>query len=590
MADPGTCVDFLSSCKAGFYCPEDGQPGRKCLVCSEQTGYFNSCNCQDSVVTPHCRECAGGVCTVCVDSTYLENGACEDCIPGCERCVDGRTCLACEDGYLMNTATKRCEAVCKMNSECDYGENQFCDQSNKTCKACRNNCEFCLADNVCTQCSSRDHALNHDGTCTTECPNLQNGQYCKNGTAMTCAPGLTSDCKCGFAINCASCTSSGNSCATCVPNTSKDRDGKCLVCAEGYELLNSSCWPKNNVPPVSGTCSSEVSSCRAGYFCDATGTKILLCKPCSAAIKPGQGCYCADGVATADCLSCSGATCATCISGSFLVGGKCERCPVNCAVCANAGTCTTCATGYISDPAGKCVLACKGDKDCKNGVAEFCDRTTGKCASCIQNCQTCGDTSTCKKCKSGYSLVPSAKQCIVSCRSSQDCSGGVSQFCNSATGLCGNCSANCAACASSTVCSSCSAGFVATTSGVCVKGCANLQNGQYCKDAAAASCAEGIDSQCKCGDNVNCATCDLKTVQCEKCLKGILKDESGKCMKCLAGHTLIGSVCQKDPDVPVEDGNKLSGGAIAGIVIAMMVLIGGIGCGVVYYLMKRYKK
>ena len=85
-----------------------------------------------------------------------------------------------------------------------------------------------------------------------------------------------------------------------------------------------------------------------------------------------------------------------CGSGNYgdPITGRCLGCGVNCDVCDDVDTCTTCASGYvISD--GACL------DTCPDNSLLFTDT----CSNCTLGCATCDTVTTnCTSCVSGYYL------------------------------------------------------------------------------------------------------------------------------------------------------------------------------------------
>ncbi|KAH0576031.1 Cysteine-rich membrane protein 2 [Spironucleus salmonicida] len=107
---------------------------------------------------------------------------------------------------------------------------------------------------------------------------------------------------------------------------------------------------------------------------------------------------------------------------------------------------------------------------------------------------------------------------------------------------------------------------------------------QVCEDGTPKSC--GAETQiipCQCTGKVNCFTCPSDNSQCKSCLRSY-KLLKGDCSDCVQGAEMIGEFCIGG--VQEDLNSSLSGGAVAGIVIAIIVVIGGIGGGVFWYIKK----
>ena len=320
------------------------------------------------------------------------------------------------------------------------------------------------------------------------------------------------------------------------------------------------------------TCASKVcTSCANGYFlhkggCYKFGSTVatLICND-PAASSRGRA-TAVDGVCS-ECNATGGffknpaasdATKQSCIACGDEIGADQYKGRSNCAMCtapaaSNSGgiaTCTKCVSPkYLK--AGACIDSCASDN------TEFAkkDVTNGnKCVSCgdaqdaVDGCNTCNYDSgtkkvTCTKCTSNYlKTVDGATTCVTDCGPGffKNDKGGASTNLK----VCSPCAANCLTCADGTAekCTSCTAGthflvVVADGAGKCVS----------------------------CGDETsgvsNCAKCTLPS--------GATKPT---CSECTSGFKLEGGTCVR------TGGNKsgLSTGAIAGISVAAVVVVGGL--------------
>ncbi|KAH0572695.1 Cysteine-rich membrane protein 1 [Spironucleus salmonicida] len=245
MAESGTCQKRENKCKAGFYCPATDDTSANCLACPGQIVFGQGCSCTDNQQTDNCTQCNGPLCTTCFAGTYLKDNTCKKCMKGCIDCKSQDACQKCVEGYVLNTSTNKCMKTCNSNKECIQEQGaQYCDVAAKICKTCKLQCDACETQDFCYFCSGdEDSVTTINGTCTARCSLLSNGQYCKDGTATACAPGLTSDCKCGNSQNCATCAEDTQKCGSCMPNHQMDKDGSCTICISGFEMRGFKCWP-----------------------------------------------------------------------------------------------------------------------------------------------------------------------------------------------------------------------------------------------------------------------------------------------------------------------------------------------------------
>eukprot|EP00702_Spironucleus_salmonicida_P000326 EST41617.1 Cysteine-rich membrane protein 1 [Spironucleus salmonicida] len=176
------------------------------------------------------------------------------------------------------------------------------------------------------------------------------------------------------------------------------------------------------------------------------------------------------------------------------------------------------------------------------------------------------------------------------------------------TKRCVKCADDCSVCSSATFCNVCNWGtHITTIDGRCTPKCDDITDGNYCKNGVATPCAEGIDSACECGLATNCASCNSTLDKCKTCLTNAIITKGGSCRDCATGFKLIGGMCWPetpapephgpDPVVPTpSDPNpevnrqNLSGGAVTGIVIGVLLVVGAVGGGLAYYFVRRGKK
>lgn len=95
--------------------------------------------------------------------------------------------------------------------------------------------------------------------------------------------------------------------------------------------------------------------------------------------------------------------------------GNIVKCPVECLLCADAGTCQVCSLGYSLADNGTCIF-CEDCRTCQPDHPEVClscfsplvhNKTTNKCdkPACTEAfCLDCDSSGVCKKCWKGYSV------------------------------------------------------------------------------------------------------------------------------------------------------------------------------------------
>ncbi|KAH0577124.1 Cysteine-rich membrane protein 2 [Spironucleus salmonicida] len=243
----------------------------------------------------------------------------------------------------------------------------------------------------------------------------------------------------------------------------------------------------------------------------------------------------------------------------------CTACSKNCTFCTDLEFCVSCRNGFLL--------------------------VGGICHACPSNCTTCRTIGVCFVCNASTQLVDG--QCIPIpsiCSTENPCPKGL--HCAGTT--CVRCPVTCAACSSATKCTECKVYAEMSTAQACIEKCTQGFN-QTCVNGSSVNCGiTGQVTQCNCSlIALNCKTCAPVTGSntdpsaCEECMEGYSID-SGSCTNCTDGFDKVGKLClpqgQGDDDDIVKGG--ISGGAIAGIAVGSILVI-GIAVGTVCYFLKR---
>ncbi|EFO65219.1 VSP with INR [Giardia lamblia P15] len=378
------------------------------------------------------------------------------------------------------------------------------------------------------------------------------------------------------------CTSLGDAgCATCNPN---DGDELCLTCTNEEEFIQ------------------------------------LDKKGCTAACA-GEGVI-GDSVANPKVCKCNEG------SGYKPQGGKCVKdsegeCKAeNCQECTNKGTanevCTKCISTHYLTPTNQCV------PDCTVIEGYYNDRAANRCEKCNSNCKTClaADGDKCTSCPAGRALTYEAGDptrggtCGDACKVSADGAGcetcgaqiGGTAYCSKCKNtqqapLDGNCAANARTRFCNTVsngaCTQCADGYFLKDGG-CYQ--TDRQPGkQVCSSAQGGNgkcrtCANGLAaSDGNCGEcHPTCATCSAAGAaeKCRTCATGYYKENAdssadGTCKRCsekIPGCkqctlSSAGSVICLESEAGTGGSTNKSGlstGAIAGIAVAVVIVVGGL--------------
>ncbi|KAH0569548.1 Cysteine-rich membrane protein 2 [Spironucleus salmonicida] len=609
------------------------QSGSTCATCV--SGQTTNCTCDSA---ENCSTCANDMskCATCIND-YDPNGEtpcekckekffedtsatpskCTSCSNNCTACTSSSVCTTCDDGFsLINNKCVACTESQATACTCKAAKNcQTCNSSEMgKCKTCIGNfdvndgtpCQNCLVGFFKGGDSGTDTCTACDGKCAT-CTALNTCQTCKDGNVLTnstCVPCSTNQmtaCKCQNAKNCSTCETDTSKCKTCINNFDPSGDTPCDKCVAGFfkdaKDGNDTCTAcSENCTTCSS--SSACTVCKDGFSIDSS--KCVACtdencttcptnKDTCTACKDGfsvknskceKKCTAGDGTCApnqicdtickdcaGNCATCKGAvsTCVTCEAGFMLNSEKCTACPDNCANCDdNKDTCKVCKDDFFATD--KTCTACTQNKikQCKCGAATNCatcdSSNKGKCGTCITGYKKASD-STCSICDDGYLMVDMA---------------------------CQKCEAKCAMCSESLeTCDTCAIQHTMSINQTCEKDCTGtLAEGKACTAEAIVDC--GSSSQvtaCKCDTAANCLQCNSSdSKKCASCMPGY-KLENEKCTTCADGATAVGSFCFLQGETL---STNLSSGAVAGIVIAVLVVAGGVA-GAAFWYMKKSK-
>ena len=519
---PGTsiCGDTVRStagcttCKAGF-APKNGG----CVRCSD----------------PNCGACASdpNTCTACLAGYYIQSTSCIACHPACKTCSEAGAdkCTECSEGYFATFATSQLGACLSCS-----------DTTGKDAWVGIDGCRLCTAPTtagpaVCQDCLSGYKKLSNGGThtCHVVCPT---GYYETAGSCVQCA-----------VDNCAACTSAA-----------------CTSCASGHTWDGEQCVPKTC--PAQCVCRDQSISC---IGCSASAVEVrpshsgssrcLLCSDTRAnggwtGIDGCKTCRLADSVGPVVCLECEAGrkkltldgvlSCpSACPADGFWTNsGECASCASGCLRCTSDSTCTACSSGYYPTQ-----TAVSAPSHCRP-----CDDTAGRDGFVgIAHCAVCtaditAKTLACSACAEGYGL--SGGSCIpCAAAGCARCDGGVCTSCRRGWYLAGDrclaCPSPCTACSSAASCLACADGYFQALP---------LEGPQEC---------------------VPCNQTALQGLQvagvygCELC-RAQAGSGTALCLRCRDGGLPLENYCGAPPAE-----RRLGPGAIAGISLSVVVLVGG---------------
>ena len=361
-----------------------------------------------------------------------------------------------------------------------------------------------------------------DGTCKTCGATIGGVNYCSECNGATYAPvnGVCKD---------VSQSTPGNTFCT------KGSSGTCSACKGASFMFKGGCYEKGK-GPGNLICTGAASDAAAG-----------ICQACA------DGYYKASSpVATADsCLACQDA---------------------NCARCGEAGQskCTKCAEGYFvgaanSDP-GACIKCDAGTSGSWAGV-------TG-CAKCTK--PAAPGTVTCDECTTDYLKTDTTGSApITTCVTADKCGEGF--FATTANNI-----KKCVSCGDATNgldgCEKCTAPGEGKAKPTCTK----CKDPNYLKTAAdgTTTCVEKDackddffpkEDNSKGNKCFSCGDTDAGIPNCTKCTQPSAAG-TAKCTACTSGFKLEGGACVSAS----TNKSALSAGAIAGISVAAVVVVGGL--------------
>ena len=449
------------------------------------------------------------------------------------------------------------------------------------------------------------------------------------GTAeSTAKPAVCTACEDGFFAasegTCTQCQDNAN-CAKC--DAGADKCTKCKATAVNKYFKDSG--------DGTGTCVDKNGCNDNAHFTDDTDdpTHGKMCKKCSEGIADCKKCAppSPSTLATASAIVCT--ECATQTNKPNVAGTKCIVCTVkDCKKCNDDGTCAECDNTRKLTPTKECVDKCEK-------LEGYFDGNDGTCRACNSVCKTCNgeDPHQCTGCPAKKvlkytveSAPGSGSTCVDECTTNTngcaECGAtiGEAKYCSKCSDakqapLNGNCTASVRATASCTqiengICKKCASNYFLFEGG-CYE--TTRQPGmQICKNAA------GNDGKCKtCANNLpsnidtgacpscpaGCATCTAagQTYTCQTCLAGYYLDSTKNlCIKCTESSGNIQGVtncascnppagnsgpvtCYVKKNGTDDGGNDnnaggstnksgLSTGAIAGISVAVIVVVGGL--------------
>ncbi|ESU41418.1 Variant-specific surface protein, partial [Giardia duodenalis] len=564
----GLCVDKANAQSKCTDSAGTGVSDQTCEKCAGDSFMFKG-GCYDTTTEPGksmCETVGVGKCTVAKPGYFVpleQDAAYQSVIPcgddsvvtvkGGKKYKGVLHCTQCQ-APSANAGGEAVSAVC---NTCENGFFVQTTGNTKTCEACDGTCKTCsgTGTNKCTACTAETHFL---ASATTE------GPCVSCGTVQSTWSGVA---------NCAKCTKPSDANTPAV----------CTECTDSYYLKTAT-----GATPPSCVGASE---CGKGLF-PTTVSNIKTCISCSTTANGGiTDCgECsllpsASGSSTTliTCMKCSSGNLSplknecmtTCPAGTYAKDNICTPCHASCSECTDdaESSCTACYPGRVLNKTeslntGTCIPECTGR------YAENC--ADGQCTAVL------GGSKYCSKCKSGF--VPVDGLCVLTTARAPP------------TGCTPNNDGTCSACTDTYF----------KESGGCYKAGAFPGNA-ICTTATGGSCTMCVSS----GQNPqgqSCPTCPVGCSKCSgnsgsetcsECFAGYYKTSANTCVKCSENSNGITGVpncvsCKEpsgasgtvtcyvtqtpavDPADPSVNKGGLSSGAIAGISVAVIVVVGGL--------------
>jgi len=562
----------------------------KCTFCANNYAdcyYQTSTNCP-SGNAPCCTRCNSscwycngitGLCTACIQNTYLSNGQCLNC-PGNSFINQGNTnssCTPCSSNCTtcdpsISTGTTSYCFTCPANYYVAGGICRSCPVSQTSPS---NNSNPACASTSSTTCSSGQYGVGNScygcyATCTT-C--IGSSTYCTACAAdyYLYSPGYCVMCMTGYTIggnNLTTCISCAATLPNCLYCAGMSTYVKCVFCynyyGQSYYLTNSGCTSGNT--PCCAACSTSCyqcsqstglcTSCVKNTYFNAGSGQCINCpgNQINLDANTNTSCIiCSSNCATCDPTYSSGSYCLTCPANNYLSSGVCHSClggqanpannsrsscaitcPSSCSSCSNSSVCSTCpANNYLSN--GSCL-------SCANNTVNPSGNSNSSCSPCSSSCLTCSSTniSVCLTCSSSTSLINGSccNPICLSCSNSTSCSTCYINYylSSSSSGLCsmcysdsytpnGNSLSSCISCRLTIAnCTNCQgvSNYVACTT------CQTDYGHSYYLTNS--SCTSG-NFPCCAPCSTSCYQCDQTTGLCTSCMQNTYFS-SGQCINC----------------------------------------------------------
>ncbi|EAR94054.2 variant specific surface protein S2, putative (macronuclear) [Tetrahymena thermophila SB210] len=592
------CLDFgqkCNSCKQPFTLQQEIF---NCVECDKLSGYYTSsdgkyCNKCDS----SCLECSLGTkknCTKCRDNMFLSPlNECFPCPNNCASCKEANKCDKCENNFYFD---KYNNCVSCSGDNVFIRDTFYCDNCDSSCMRCKGkqptDCTKCsdkkyFQNNLCIECNSSQGYVQVDQCipCHQSCKSCDGAgpnkcKSCFEASYLT----LANECK-SCIQNCKSCIDASScdfcyspytiheiskQCVQCQQiagfyqdvNFCRKCDSSCLECSLGTKQSCTKCRDKMYLSPLNEClpCPNNCASCKEANKCDKCENNFYFDKYNNCVSCSGDNVFIRDTFycdnCDSSCMRCKGkqpTDCTKCSDKKYFQNNLCIECNSS--------------QGYVQvDQCIPCHQSCKscdgaGPNKCKSCFEANYLTLANECKSCISNCKSCIDGSSCDFCYSPYTIHEISKQCVQCqqiasfykdvnfCRkcdsSCKECNGGTNKQCTECyqetylyQSTCLACPSNCLDCSNSNSCNKCKDKYyVHEVTKLCViceslKG--HFKEGIYCKkcNVACKECFGPTDAECYTCNELYFRT-EISQNRCQKCPNNFyLESTKQNCQNC----------------------------------------------------------
>ncbi|EFO64161.1 VSP with INR [Giardia lamblia P15] len=623
----GQCADVNTEGSSKTLCPQHS--AGKCIQCGDNAFLYMGGCFSSGEGTPGksvCHASSAGVCTEAAPGYFIIKGAknTEQSVLSCGNTTGISVTADSGSTYKGVTSCAECSAP-------DAAAGARADKVAK-CTKCR--ASKYLKNNECVdnaEACGKGYAAKQDainGNKCIKCSNDQNGGITECEECAVTASTLESK---GALVVCSKCTGKKvqpdkKGCIQDCPPYSSEKPEQSGICECNQGYIPSESGTECKEQPVLPEAQCSTSDCKV---CSNPKKANELCTECNVdrSLTPTNQCVdkcdklgnyyegtneqgkkvCRECI-VANCRVCSAyGQCQTCKDGFYLNNNECKLCNDTCKTCeggSESDKCTSCKPGkilrYMSATMGICEAECIVDPTQASGNCKACNLLidgTKYCSQCSQIATEYPQNGVCKgntkraisPCKSGKIQDGKCTQCDVGyflmeggcyednkypgksvCSKTNvggDTCDNVTPGYKLATGTLTHCIEGCSKCSDESSCTECLTGY-ALSGTKCIP------------------CATGC-SKCNANDATKCTACSIKYyLSKEKCV-ACDKNDGGSitgvpnCLSCTPPSGDTGSVlCYLMKDDGTGGSTNKSGGlppgAIAGIAVAVIIVVGGL--------------